>query len=165
MTKIRTAAVALLAVASLLIGSAIASGAAGVKIINFSAKYSGTATVKVTGEVVDSIAARGTGAGIAIGKGTITGLGKGEAKPQPCNAWSGTGLLKGSKGTIAFKMLPGAQACGDEEGNFFSVTGYAVVTKATGKLLAKAKGKLKVTGSYDRAAGTFSAKFSGKLKK
>ena len=60
-------------------------------------------------------------------------------------------------------MLAGTQACGDEEGNFFSINGRAVVTKATGKL-AKAKGNLKVTGSYDRAAGTFSAKFSGKLK-
>ena len=163
MTTIRTAAVALVALVSLLLGSAIANGAAGVKIVNFSAKYNGTATVKVTGEVVDSIAAKGTGTGVPIGKGTITGLGKGEAKQQPCNNWGGTGVLKGTKGTITFKMLAGTQGCGDEEGNFFSIVGRAVVTKATGKL-AKAKGNLKVTGSYDRAAGTFSAKFSGKLK-
>ena len=155
MTTFRSIAVALVALAALLVGSAIASGAASVKIINFSAKYSGNATVKVTGDVVESIKATGKGAGVPIGAGTITGLGKGEAKQQPCNDWSGTGLLKGTKGTIAFKMLPGAQACGsDEEGTFFSITGYAVVTKATGKL-AKAKGKLKVTGNYDRTAGTF----------
>ena len=106
MTTIRTAAVALVALVSLLLGSAIANGAAGVKIVNFSAKYNGTATVKVTGEVVDSIAAKGTGTGVPIGKGTITGLGKGEAKQQPCNNWGGTGVLKGTKGTITFKMLP-----------------------------------------------------------
>jgi hypothetical protein len=163
MTRYRPIAIALVAMAALLVGAAVASGAASVKIINFSAKYNGTATVKVTGEVVDSIAAKGTGTGLPIGKGTITGLGKGEAKQQACNDWSGTGLLKGSKGTIAFKMLPGTQGCGDEDGKFFSLTGYALVTKATGKL-AKAKGKLKVTGSYDRDAGTFSAKFAGKLK-
>jgi hypothetical protein len=163
MTRLRAAAIGLLGVAVLLAGSAVASGAARVKIVNFSAKYSGTATVKVTGEVVDSISAKGTGTGIPIGRGTVTGLGKGEAKQQPCNNWSGTGVLKGTKGTITFKMLPGAQGCGDEEGNVFSLTGYALVTKATGKL-AKAKGKLKVTGSFDRGAGTFTAKFSGKLK-
>ena len=163
MTSYRSIAVALVAMAALLAGSAIASGAASIKIINFSAKYNGTATVKVTGEVVDSIAAKGTGTGVPIGKGTITGLGKGEAKPQPCNNWGGTGVLKGTKGTITFKMLAGTQGCGDEEGNFFSVVGRAVVTKATGKL-AKAKGNLKVTGSFDRAAGTFTAKVTQKLK-
>jgi hypothetical protein len=164
MTRFRTISIALVAVAALLVGSAIASGAASVKIINFSARYSGNATVKVTGDVVDSIKATGTGAGVPIGAGTITGLGQGEAKQQACNNWSGTGRLKGTKGTISFKMLPGTQGCGDEEGNFFSITGYALVTKATGKL-AKAKGKLKVTGTYARDTGAFTAKFSGKLKK
>lgn len=163
MTRFRFATSAFVAAAALLVGVAIASGAGNVKTINFTAKYSGNATVKVVGDVAESISANGKGTGVPIGPGTVTGLGKGEAKQQACNAWSGTGLLKGTKGTIAFKMLPGTQACGDEEGAFFSVVGYAQVTKATGKL-AKAKGKLKVTGSYDRSAGTFSAKFAGKLK-
>ena len=105
-----------------------------------------------------------TGAGVPIGAGTITGVGTGDATQQACNAWGGTGLLKGTKGSIAFKMLPGTQGCGDDQGNVFSLSGYAVVTKATGKL-AKAKGKLKVTGTYDRGAGTFTAKFTGKLKR
>jgi hypothetical protein len=152
----------LVVLAAMLVGSAVASGAAGVKIINFTAKYAGNATVKQTGDTVD-ISAKGRGTGLPIGKGTITGIGTGEAKSQACNAWSGKGLLKGTKGTITFKMLPGTQACGDEDATFFSVVGYAQVTKATGKL-AKAKGKLKVTGSYDRGAGTFSVKFAGKLK-
>jgi hypothetical protein len=162
MTRLRLIPIVLGAVAVLLIGSAIASGAASVKTINFTAKYSGNATVKQTGDTVD-ISAKGTGTGVPIGAGSITGIGSGEAKSQPCNAWGGTGVLKGKKGTISFKMLPGTQACGDEDATFFSVVGYAQVTKATGKL-AKAKGKLKVTGSYDRSAGTFSTKFAGKLK-
>ena len=164
MTRMRTLTIALVALVGLILGSAVATGAPGVKIINFSAKYSGTATVKQTGDVAD-IAAKGTGAGVPIGAGTITGAGTGDATQQACNAWGGTGLLKGTKGSISFKMLPGTQGCGDEEGNVFSLSGYAVVTKATGKLLAKAKGKLKVTGTYDRGAGTFTAKFTGKLKK
>ena len=44
------------------------------------------------------------------------------------------------------------------------MTGKATVVKATGKL-AKAKGTLKMTGSYDRDSGAFSVKFSGKLTK
>lgn len=163
MTKARIIVAACVSLAALVAGVAIASAATSVKIITFSAAYKGTATVKVTGEVAD-IAAKGAGTGAAIGAGTVTGVGTGEAKQQACNTWGGTGLLKGTKGTIAFKMLPGAQGCGDEDGNLFSITGYAQVTKATGKL-AKAKGKLKVTGTFDRGAGTFTAKFTGKLKK
>jgi hypothetical protein len=163
MTKHRLISTVFIATAAVLVGAAIASGAAGVKTINFTAKYAGNATVKQTGDTVD-ISAKGKGAGLPIGKGTITGIGTGEAKSQACNAWSGTGVLKGTKGTIKFKMLPGTQACGDEDATFFSIVGYAQVIKATGTL-AKAKGKLKVTGSYDRGAGTFSAKFAGKLKK
>ena len=161
--KSRLLLTAFSALMAVLIGSAIASGAAGVKTINFAAKYAGNATVKQTGDAVD-ISASGTGAGVPIGAGTITGVGTGEAKAQACNGWGGTGVLKGTKGTISFKMLPGTQACGDEQATDFSIVGYAQVTKATGKL-AKAKGKLKVTGTYDRSAGTFSAKFSGKLTK
>lgn len=159
----RRLAIAVAAITAVLVGAAIASGASSVKTISFSAKYSGSATLKVVGEVVESISAKGTGVGVPIGRGTVTGLGKGEAKQQACNVWSGTGVLKGTKGTITFKMVPPTQGCGDDEGNIFSLTGYALVTKATGKL-AKAKGKLKVTGTFDRQAGTFSAKFAGKLK-
>ena len=158
MTTIRTAAVALVALVSLLLGSAIANGAAGVKIVNFSAKYNGTATVKVTGEVVDSIAAKGTGT--AFDRGTITGLGKGEAKQQPCNNWGGTGVLKGTKGTITFKTP--APGCGDEEGNFFSTSPGR---RHEGHRQARqGKREPEGDGEPDRAAGTFTAKFTGKLK-
>jgi hypothetical protein len=76
--------------------------------------------------------------------------------------WIGTGVLKGTKGTVAFKVIPGSVGCGDDGGTV-SINAKAQVTKATGKL-AKAKGTLKLTGVYDRNAGTFSATFSGKLK-
>lgn len=163
MSKYRKFAIGLVALTALLIGSAIASGAASVKIVNFSAKYSGNATVKVTGDVAD-ISATGTGVGTPIGPGKLTGKGTGDSSQQPCVPWGGTGLLTGTKNTkVYFKMLSGSQGCGDEEGSLFSIVGKAQVTKATGKLL-KAKGTLKVTGTYDRGAGTFTAKFSGKLK-
>lgn len=162
MTRPRFLLTALGAVTLLAAGTVAAGAATSVKVINFSAKYSGTATVKVTDDVAD-ISATGKGTGVPIGAGTVSGTGKGDTSQQPCASWGGTGVLKGTKGTITFKMLAGTQACGDEEGNLFSLVGRAQVTKATGKL-AKAKGTLKVTGSYDRGAGTFTAKFAGKLK-
>ena len=161
--KSRLLLTAFAALMAVLIGSAIASGAAGVKTIPFTAKYAGDATVKVNGDVAD-ISATGTGTGVPIGVGKITGTGTGDTSQQPCVPWSGTGLMKGTKATVAFKILPGSQGCGDEQGNVFSIVGKAQVTKATGAL-AKAKGTLKLTGVFDRSAGTFSAKFSGKLTK
>ena len=161
MTRSRMMLIALLVTGALLTGAAIAQGAAGVKIISFTGKYTGTATVKRTGDVAD-ISAKGTGVATAIGAGTIVGVGKGDTSQQPCASWEGTGTLTGKKGTIAFKILPGSQACGDEGGTA-SIVAKAQVVKATG-VLKKATGTLKVTGQYDDNAGTFSAKFSGKLK-
>jgi hypothetical protein len=156
------AAIALVALAALLAGAAIASGAGSVKIVTFKAKYTGTATVKQTGDVVD-IAGKGTGTGVPIGAGTVTGTGTGDASQQPCVPWIGTGVLKGKNGTLTFKVIPGSVGCGDDGGTV-SINAKAKVTKAIGKKLAKAKGTLKLTGVYDRNAGTFSATFSGKLK-
>jgi hypothetical protein len=71
--------------------------------------------------------------------------------------------MSGPGGKIAFKVNPGSTSCGDDSGQLFSFTGKATVLKATGKLL-KAKGTLKMTGTYDRSSGAFSVKFSGTLK-
>ena len=43
---------------------------------------------------------------------------------------------------ISFKMLPGTQACGDEEATLFSVVGYAQVIKATGAASMKDMGRV-----------------------
>ena len=50
-------------------------------------------------------------------------------------------------------MIPPSSGCGDEEGNVFSISGKAKVTGGT-KLYKKATGTLKLTGVYDRGAGT-----------
>ena len=70
---------------------------------------------------------------------------------QPCVPWSGPGTMTGAGGKLNFTVLSGAQGCGDEAGQVFSVVGKAKVTSATGKL-AKATGTLKLTGTYDRSA-------------
>jgi hypothetical protein len=131
--------------------------------IAFTGAYSGQASTKIDGNTA-TISATGTGLGKLIGSGSITGAGTADSSQQPCPPFGGTGSIKGAKGTILFKIVPGAKGCGDEGGHTFSLVGYMVVTKATGKL-AKAKGQIRFTGTYDHDAGTFSIKLAGTLKK
>lgn len=156
--RVVSAAAAVVALASLSVGAASASST---KVVRFAAAYKGTAVVKVTDNVAD-ITATGTGTASQIGAGKVTGVGKGDTSVQPCVPFVGPGSITGKSGKVTFTVLPGSTGCGDEEGNVFSISGKAKVVKATGKL-AKAKGTLKFTGVYDRGAGTFSIKFSGKL--
>lgn len=161
---LRGGVIALAAVAAaLLVGTAWAgTSAQAKKIVTFKAAYSGTAVVKVTDQVAD-ISATGNGTGTLIGKSKVTGKGKGDASQQPCVPFTGTGLMSNTKGsTIKFSVIPSSSGCGDEEGNVFSIAGKAKVTGGT-KLYKKASGTVKLTGIYDRGAGTFSIKFSGKI--
>ena len=149
-------------VAALVLAIVSAVAIAATKPVAFVGKYSGTAVTKQSDKTVD-ITANGTGSGTLIGAGKVSGVGVGDTSQQPCVPFTGTGSIKGAKGTIAFKVIPGSTSCGDEAGQTFNFVGKAVVTKATGKLLKK-KGTLKLTGTYDRSSGAFSAKFSGTLK-
>ncbi len=159
-----TTIAAALATAMSIAAGALASTTGGTATIAFTAKYAGTAVVKVTDDVA-AISATGTGKGTVLGAGKITGKGTGDASQQPCVPFGGTGMLTGlAKTTIAFKVVSTSKGCGDEAGQYFSISGKALVTKATGKL-AKAKGTLKFTGLYNRGAGTFTVKFSGSLVK
>lgn len=153
-----------LATALLVAAGALASTTEGAATIAFTAKYAGTAVVKVTDDVA-AITANGPGKGTVIGAGKITGTGKGDASQQPCVPFGGTGKMTGvASTTIAFKVVSTSKGCGDESGQYFSISGKALVTKATGKLAGR-KGTLKFTGLYNRGAGTFSIKFSGSLVK
>jgi hypothetical protein len=159
----RTFRVSLVAAAVAALVAAAAASALPAKI-PFTASYSGQASTKVDGSLA-TISATGTGKGTLIGAGKLTGGGTGDSSQQPCVPFGGTGKLTGVAGTtISFKVAQTAQGCGDEGGHVFSLTGYATVLKATGKL-AKAKGTLKFTGVYDRDGGTFSVKFTGTLTK
>jgi hypothetical protein len=148
-------------VAALVIAFAATSALAAGKPIAFVGKYKGTATTKVADSVV-TINASGTGAGTTIGAGKVTGLGTGDSSQQPCVPFTGTGSMTGTAGSLTFKVIPGASGCGDEKGEIFSVSGKAAVLKGTGKL-AKVRGTLKMTGTFDHTSGAFSVKFSGAL--
>ena len=160
---LRAGVVAFAALAAVLVVSAAWAGtSAETKIVTFKGKYAGTAAVKVTDNVAD-ISATGPGLGTLIGKSKVTGKGTGDASQQPCVPFNGTGLMSNTKGTtIKFQVIAPSSGCGDEEGKVFSISGKAKITGGT-KLYKKAKGTLKLTGVYDRGAGSFSITFSGKI--
>jgi len=154
-----------MAVAAALLVAATASAALGAapKKIAFAAKYSGNATTKIDGSNA-TISATGTGTASQIGSGSITGLGTADTSQQPCVPFTGTGKMTGSGGTVTFKVLSGSSGCGDEGGHNFTITSKLAVVTATGKL-AKAKGTLRMTGTYSHDDGSFSVKVSGTLTK
>jgi hypothetical protein len=155
--------ISLVAVTVAALTGAAAASALVPKNVPFTAKYAGQASTKVDGNTA-SISATGTGLGTLIGAGKLTGAGTGDSSAQPCVPFGGTGSMIGAKGTILYKLTTGSNGCGDEGGHVFTVSGHALVLKATGAL-AKAKGLLKFTGIYNRDDGTFSVKFTGTLKK
>lgn len=162
-----TAAAGVIATAALAAGAgatAAATSAGTATAVPFKASYAGTAVVRVDGSVAD-ITANGAGKGTPIGVSKVTGKGKGDSSVQPCVPFTGTGALIGAgKTKLTFKVIPGSSGCGDESGQVFSISAKATVIKGYGKL-ANVRGKLKITGVYDRGKGTFTAKFTGTLTK
>ena len=161
---ITTLTMAALAALLVFAGAALA-GTASTSTIAFTAKYAGTAVTRVTDNVVD-ISATGTGTGTLLGASKIAGKGTGDSSnPENCVPFGGTGTMTGvARTTVTFKVLSVSKGCGDEAGQSFSISGKATVLKATGKLL-RAKGTLKFTGTYNRASGAYSVKFTGTLTK
>jgi hypothetical protein len=163
-SKMRNLAISIGAALALL--AVVASGALAGKSpapVAFTGSYSGTATTQQSDQTV-TINANGTGSGTLIGAGKVTGTGVGSTASQPCVPFTGPGSLSGAGGSIAFKVVPGSQGCGDQQGQSFTVSGKAAVTSATGKLAGR-KGLLRFSGTYDRSSGAFSVKFRGSLTK
>jgi hypothetical protein len=157
----RVGAIAVAAAGAAVVASASFAGTtAPTKVVAFTGNYSGNAVAQVQ-DTIANLTANGTGTATLLGAGKITGVGTATAK-EPCSPFLGTGTITGKGGTLLFKVVNGSQGCGDEDGKVFSVTGTIAVTKGTGKF-AKAKGTLRMTGMFDRGAGKFSIKFTGKL--
>ena len=157
--------VSILALAVALVAAGTAGAATGKKpvLVPFTGTYAGQASTQVNGTTA-TISATGTGKGTLIGAGTITGQGTGDTSQQPCIPFAGTGKIVGKSGTITFKVLTGSSGCGDEGGHNFTITSHLAVLSATGKL-AKAKGTLRMIGTYSHDDGSFSVTLSGKLTK
>ncbi len=148
---------------------ATSASATNSKIVLFTGTYAGAANVTVA-DGVSTISASGPGKGTPtgikappFGVGKITGAGTGTADSNAaCQQFNGTGTITGVKGAKINFKLTGAQACGDDAGDNFSILGRATVTGGAGAYKT-AKGSLKVTGVYKRGAKTFAVKFAGKL--
>jgi hypothetical protein len=164
-----TSVAAVLAVAAVCVGSAVAAPAKSAKIVLFTGSYAGPANVTVA-DGVSTIQASGAGKATTVGikvppfgVGKVTGTGTGSAdSSQTCQVFNGTGSLTGVKGAKINFKLTGAQACGDADGNNFSLTGRATVTGGAGAYKT-AKGSLKLTGLFKKEAKTFAIKLAGKL--
>jgi hypothetical protein len=159
------AAIGTLAAAVIMAGVAAAAASTGAaKAFPFTAKFAGAAVVRVD-ESVAYITANGSGKGTLLGVSKISGKGTGNTAAQPCVPFTGTGTMVGTlKTKLLFKVVPTSTGCGDEAGQVFSINARATVVKGYGKL-ANVRGKLKITGVYDRGKGTFSVKFAGTLTK
>ncbi len=159
------ATVGTLAVAILLAGVAAAtSSAVTATALPFTAKFAGIAVVRVDGDVAN-ITANGSGKGTLLGTSKMSGKGTGDSSAQPCVPFIGTGTIVGAANTkLLFKVVTGSNGCGDEAGQVFSINARATVIRGFGKL-ANVRGKLKITGVYDRGKGTFAVKFAGTLTK
>jgi hypothetical protein len=162
---VKKSRVSILALAVALAAAGTAGAATGKKpvLVPFTGTYAGQASTQVNGTTA-TISATGTGKGTLIGAGTITGQGTGDTSQQPCIPFAGTGKIVGKSGTITFKVLTGSSGCGDEGGHNFTITSHLAVLSATGKL-AKAKGTLRMIGTYSHDDGSFSVTLSGKLTK
>jgi hypothetical protein len=153
---------AAVATAALATGGALAAKPPVHKPVKFTGSYSGKAVVRVAGSKAD-INADATGTSVPLGKSKLSGKGVGSAT-DPCPLFGGTATITTAKGMkLNFLVAPAAgNACTDEEGQQFSISGRATIKGGTAKYL-KAKGTFKFTGSFDRGTGLFSVKFTGLL--
>jgi hypothetical protein len=143
---------------------ALAVVAAGTALAAQTAAFTGTFAGKVT-EQVDgqSVKASATGTGspvlgnVRLGKSTLTGLVAATTANPPCSPLSGPG-------TITSKLATTSRGCAasEEDQNSITVSGDAKVNGGTLKF-KKAKGSLHFSGKYDRKAGTFLVKLTGRL--
>lgn len=155
-----TAIVAAALVAAALPGYAPAAGVAhAAGAIKFSGKYSGKASVTVTGSSIKISSVSGSGSG-TDGLSKLTGSNGTGHTSGTCGFFSGPASISGSGGSLTLAVNSTSKGCG--ESNVKSVSGTASVSGGSGKLKG-AKGTLSFSGSYNKSAGTFTVTISGSL--
>jgi hypothetical protein len=145
-----------------LAATALAAGSALAATANMNVSFSGRAIVTASGDV-GNIRVTGKGSGAPIGKGaTITAKGTGY-DGDPCAIFLGSGTITAADGSkLNFAALQGSKVCksGDDARNAVNAK---MAVKGGTKRFAKAKGTLTLTGNYNRAAGTYTVRFTGRL--
>jgi len=161
---VATAAVGIVGAAALLAGSAVASTSASAKVVAFKGAYAGRAIVRTTGNDSANLSATGKGTGTLIGASALVGTGVG-LNSEPCPIFAGKGTLTATKGgaKIYFTVAQGATSCpGATEDDPNALKGTAKVIGGTG-VFKKARGTLKLTGTYSRATGKYAMTLAGPL--
>ena len=162
--RIAAAVVGIVGVSALLTGTGLAGTSTSAKLVAFKGSYAGRAIVRTTGSDSANLAATGKGTGTLIGASTLVGTGVG-LNSEPCPVFSGKGTLTAAKGgaKIYFTVAPGATSCaGATESDPSALKGTAKVTGGTG-VFKKARGMLKLTGTYSRATGKYAMTLAGPL--
>jgi len=158
------AAVGIVGAAALLTSSAAAGTSASTKVVAFKGSYAGRAIVRTTGSDSANLSAAGKGTGTLIGASALVGTGVG-LNSDPCPLFSGKGTLTATKGgaKIYFTVAQGATSCpGATENDPSALKGTAKVTGGTGAF-SKARGTLKLAGTYSRATGKYAMTLAGPL--
>jgi hypothetical protein len=127
--------------------------------VAFSGKYSGHASVTVSGSSVTISSVSGTGTG-TDGITKLTGANGSGTTSGTCAFFSGPGMLSGTGGKLSLAVKSSSSGCGS--GNQIAVKGSATVKGVSGKL-KKAKGTVKFSGTYDKTTGNFTITISGPL--
>jgi hypothetical protein len=156
--------VAVVAATAMAVGTAVAADLVAPKTVAFKGSYTGTVTEKVDGQTVNALA-NGSGSGTLVGKTKLAGAVTGTTASPPCSPLSGPGTIFGPVGKLRLMLVPTtSRACvaSQDDQNAVTFSGNAKVTGGTLKF-RKARGSLHFTGNYDRSAGTFDVKLTGRI--
>ena len=156
----RTRILVLTTLAALVAGASSPAGWAA-RSHQFSATYTGVGSGDMSGTSVSGSATL-PGRGNPIGRGTLTGSGRGTFTSLVCVVFSGTATLKGRSGTVRLSAS-NARACADDsDPNHVTFSGRARVTGGTATF-AGAHGTLPFKGSYDQTTKAVKISFSGRI--
>lgn len=151
--KHRLLAIGIAATAAL----AVAPGAsAKSKSMAYHGKFSGTASVLLSGSDVTIKTVSGAG-----GAGGLTKLagknGKGTSNGS-CAFFSGVATLSGAKGAVKLHVKPTSQGCGDTTSA--TVKGSATAVGTSGKVKGT-RGAVTFSGTFDQTTGAFTVTIKG----
>ena len=127
----------------------------------FTASYPGHASATASGKTAaGSVTA--TGGGPTIGAGNVSGSGSGTLTGKNCFAVDGTGVLRGSAGTIRLSAHHAEMCAVSTTATTVSFAGSAAVTGGTARF-ARAGGELSFSGTYVQKSGTVKISFRGRI--
>jgi hypothetical protein len=137
-------------------GTSTARAATGHHLV---AHYSGQGSgLAVDGAVSGSATLSGRGS--LTGTGSLSGSAHGRFVTRTCVIFTGSAVLKGSRGSLALRASGGHACAGAAGGNAVSFSGAATVVSGTGAFL-HAHGRVTFSGTYARDSGAVTLSLRG----